>query len=122
MPTILEKIRAMSIAKRTAISEVVKLIKLLLLAPATNAESERIFSGLKRVKTYLRSTMGSGRLNHLMFLHIHKEKCDEIDLIDTANRFVARNAARANVFGRFSLNDLKSTRKTKTTATQTIAS
>ena len=41
--------------------------------PATSAVSERSFSALKRVKTYLRSTVGEGRLNHLMVLHVHKE-------------------------------------------------
>ena len=38
-------------------SEVCKLVKLLLVMPATNAESERSFSAIRRIKTYLRSTM-----------------------------------------------------------------
>ena len=33
---------------------------------------------LKRVKTYLRSTTGEGRLNQLMLLHVHKELADGI--------------------------------------------
>jgi hypothetical protein len=36
-------------------------IKLLLVMPATNAVSERSVSGLKCVKTYLRSTTGDSR-------------------------------------------------------------
>ena len=36
--------------------EVTKLAKLLLVLPATNAASERSFSAMKRIKTYLRST------------------------------------------------------------------
>ena len=51
--------------------------------PATNAISERSFSALKRVKTYLRSTTGEGRLNHLMLLHVHKELADSIDQYDS---------------------------------------
>ena len=39
------------------ISEVIALSKILLLAPASNAESEQAFSLLKRLKSYLRSTM-----------------------------------------------------------------
>ena len=49
--------------------------------PATNAVSKRSFSALKRVKTYLRSTTGEGRLNHLMLLHVHKELADVIDMV-----------------------------------------
>ena len=44
----------------------------MLVMPATNAVSERSFSALKRVKTYLRSNTGEVRLNHLMLLHVHK--------------------------------------------------
>ena len=64
-PNILSLIRKMSRAKRTIISEIIILVKLILLAPATNAEGERIFSGLRRVKTYLRSTMGNIRLGNI---------------------------------------------------------
>ena len=39
-----------------------KLVTLLLFAPATNARS---FSALRRVKKYLRTTMSQARLNHL---------------------------------------------------------
>ena len=39
------------------LSEVSKLMKLILVMPATNATSERSFSALKRIKSYLRSTI-----------------------------------------------------------------
>ena len=39
------------------ISQVCKLIRLLLVMPATNAESERSFSAVRRIKSYLCSTM-----------------------------------------------------------------
>ena len=38
-------------------SQVFKLVQLLLVMPATNAESECTFSAVRRIKTYLRSTM-----------------------------------------------------------------
>ena len=38
--------------------------------PASNATSERSFSALRRVKTYLSSTMTQCRLNNLMVLHV----------------------------------------------------
>ena len=52
------KVREISAAKKQLISEVVTLLKLIIVAPATNAESERMFSSMKRIKTYLRSTVG----------------------------------------------------------------
>ena len=39
-------------------SEVFVILKLLLASPATNASSERSFSAMQQVNTYLRSTMG----------------------------------------------------------------
>ena len=48
-------------------------------------------TALKRIKTYLRSTTGEGRLNHLMLLHVHKELADGIDMVEVANLFVGDN-------------------------------
>ena len=69
--------------------------------PATNAVSERSFSTLKRVKTYLRSTTGDSRLNHLMMLHVHKDRTDAITLVDVANDFVGKKENRKQLFGKF---------------------
>ena len=56
--------------------------------PATNAVSERSFSALKRVKTYLRSSTGDSRLNDLMMLHALKDRTDALTLVGVANDFV----------------------------------
>jgi len=56
--------------------------------PATNAASEWSLSTMRRIKSYLRSSMGQARLNHLMVLSIYKEMLDRIDLRATANNFV----------------------------------
>ena len=80
-------------------SEVSKLVRLLLVMPATNAQSERSFSAVRRLKTYLRSSMTQQRLNHLMLLHIHKEHTNNLDLIDVANDFIDGNEHRKNFFG-----------------------
>ncbi len=45
---------------------------------ATNAVSERSASVLRRVKTYLRSTVTQLRLNNLLTLHGHKDKTDDL--------------------------------------------
>ena len=89
------------------ISQVTLLAKLMLVMPATNATSERAFSSVRRIKTYLRSTMSQQRLNHLMLLHIHKSSTDQLSLVDVANDFIAGNEHRQHVFGRrFSPSDL----------------
>ena len=80
-------------------SQVSKLVRLMIMMPATNAESEISFSAVRRIKTYLRSTMSQQRLNHLMLLHIHKSLTDDFNLVDVANDFIAGHDHRKHVFG-----------------------
>ena len=83
-------------------TEVIKLTKIILVMPATNATSERSFSALRRLKTWLRSTMNQARLNWCMILHIHQEfQTDLLDIQSVANEFVGRNASRHSMFGVF---------------------
>jgi len=74
-------------------------MKLLLTMPATNATSERSFSSLWRVKTYLRTTKMQKRLNDIMILKIHKEKTDLLNLKDVAKEFVSSRETRLRLFG-----------------------
>ena len=60
-------LRGLSQAQKSFFSEVCRLAHLILVMPATNAVSERSFSAMRRLKTYLRSTMCQSRLNHVMF-------------------------------------------------------
>ena len=48
---------------REMYNQVEVLIRLLLVCPASSAEAERSFSSLRRLKTWLRSTMTERRLN-----------------------------------------------------------
>ena len=80
---------------------VMKLTKIILTMPATNAISERSFSALRRMKTWLRSTMNQTRLNWCMVLHIHNDDTDKLNIVDVANEFVSRNSTRSHIFGRF---------------------
>ena len=82
---IISHIRNLSSSQKILLSEVCTLTKLLLVMPATNATSERSFSALRLVKTYLRSTMNQDRLNHLMLLYVHKHLTDNLDLTNIAN-------------------------------------
>ena len=81
------------------ISQVSKLAMLLLVMPATNATSERSFSALRRIKTYLRATMTQQHLNHLMILHVHKNLTDDLDLVAVANNFIDGSDHRKHYFG-----------------------
>ena len=58
--------RSLTPAERTLMVEVIKLVKLLMTMPATNASSERAFNTQRYVKNYLRTTMFQERLNNLM--------------------------------------------------------
>ncbi|XP_050413492.1 uncharacterized protein LOC126827953 [Patella vulgata] len=40
--------------------------------PATSCSAERAFSGLRRLKTYLRNTMGQARLTSLALINIER--------------------------------------------------
>ena len=88
---LLDFFQSLGNARKLLLSEICTLGKLMLIVPAINAVSERSFSALKRVKTYLRSTTGEARLNHLMLLHVHKELADGIDMVEVANLFVRDN-------------------------------
>ena len=97
----LEYLRSLSEGGCSFYSEVCQVVKLLLVMPATNAYSERSFSVMRRLKTYLRSTVGQTRLNHIMLLHIHKAQLDGLDLSLIANDFVYGNEHRLSYFGKF---------------------
>ena len=98
---IMKYLRNISSAQRALLSEICIIAKLILVMPATNAVSERSFSALRRVKTYLRSTMKQTRLNHLMILHVHKDITDSLNLNDIGNEFVRCSEHRLSVFGHF---------------------
>ena len=83
-------------------SEVDKLVRLYFTIPITTATAERSFSTLRRIKTYLRSTMTEERLNNIMVLHAHKDLASDLDLVKIAKTFVAANSRRQGYFGNFS--------------------
>ena len=69
------------------LSQVKRVMQLILVMPATNASSERSFSALIRVNNYLRSTMNQDRLNYLMLLHVHKGMTDGLKIKHILNEF-----------------------------------
>ena len=106
-------------SQKCILSEVIKLAKILLAMPATNAVSERSFSALKRIKTYLRATSTDKRMNHLMLLHIHKDRLDSLVMVAVANEFVARFDSRRQIFRTVSKADTPKKVEMQHKATQT---
>ena len=98
--------KSLSAAERHFLSQVATLTKLMLLAPATSAVCESSFSSLKRLKTYLRSTMRDDRLFQLMGLHVHEQLTNSLDLIQVTSQFVAKNDSRKKMFRTFSRRDM----------------
>ena len=92
---------SLSSAQRVLLSQVSRLLQLLIIMPATNATSERSFSALRRVKNYLRTTMLQQRLNNLLVLHVHKECTDHLDLRSIATEFIGDSEHRLRIYGKF---------------------
>ena len=68
---IMTYLKELSPAEKELMNEVITIAKIILVMPATNSSSERSFSAMRRVKSYLRSTMTQERLNSLMILHVN---------------------------------------------------
>lgn len=80
-------------------SETFKALKITITTPVATAESERCFSTLKRIKTFLRNTMGQDRLNALAACSIHKDVISTIPNFNTRviDLFAHRKDRRAQL-------------------------
>ena len=75
------------------------LLQLYLTVPFSNATSERSFSALRRLKTYLRTRMNQETLNHAVILHVHKHELESINMDTVMKNFIRINERRKNYFG-----------------------
>ena len=99
--SIVKYLQSLSLAN---VSTVTQVLKLVLIMPATNSLSEdRSVHYDAPLKTWLRNTMRQTRLNWCMLLHVQNEdsETDALDFLKIANKFVARNSSRQNIFGNF---------------------
>ena len=87
-----------SLEYRALFAETIKLTSLLTVVPATSATAERSFSCLKRVKTWLRTTMSQPRLNSCAILHAHRDVLPQMAIV--MKEFIGLNEGRQRVFGR----------------------
>lgn len=74
--------------------EIIKLLEILITMPMTTVEAERDFSTLKRIKTFLRSTMSQERLNALACLSIEQQFIRSIPNFN--ERVIDKFAAKKN--------------------------
>lgn len=84
---------------KTLLPDVHRLLKLFYTIPVSTASAERSFSTLRRMKTYLRSTMTQRRLNDLMCSHTHRDALANVDGLAIASDFIQHNERRRNFFG-----------------------
>ena len=62
------KLASLEPAVRNMFDQVEQLVRPLLTVPSSNAEAERSFSALRRLKTYLCNSMRQDHLNHIALL------------------------------------------------------
>lgn len=86
-------------------SETCKLLKVLTTVPMTTSEAERCFSTLKRIKTFLRSTMSQERLAALAMLSIEKDFLRNIGNFNerVIDKFAEKKDRRMNFMYRHSV-------------------
>ena len=99
------KIKTCPESEKELIPNIMRIIKLLLINPATSCSPERSFSTARRLKSWLRSTMTSQRFNGLALLNVHKECTDQLDLMEVGNEFIDQNEQRRKHFGKYTENE-----------------
>ena len=83
---------------RKLFPQVSVLLRLLLVSPASSCTVERSFSPLRRMKTWLLSTMTQQRLNHVMVCHVHRTCLAACLPRDIAMEFINGSPKHAAVF------------------------
>ena len=78
-------VSSLNASQMLLVSKVLKLLKLILTVPTTNAVSKRSCSTLSRFKTYLRSSMTQELLSLCLILAIFKEKVNKLELVEVIN-------------------------------------
>lgn len=83
---------------KKAFPNITILLTIFLTVPLSSAECERSFSVLKRLKTWLRTTMGQDRLSSLALIQINPEILDSLDRKYLVEKFASTKERRATFF------------------------
>ena len=76
---------------KVAFPSVLRVLQIALTFAVTTASCERSFSSLKRIKTYLRSTMSTQRLSDLALLSIERELSANMSMDEVVDKFGSQN-------------------------------
>lgn len=86
------------VSLRQMLPELTKIVRLILTVPVTTCSAERAFSGLRRLKTYLRNTMSQTRLNNIAVLNCHRSYVEAVDIDNILDEFISKCTVRQNTF------------------------
>lgn len=75
-----------------------KFVTLLMTIPGSSCTNERSFSLMKRLKSYLRSTMNQDRLNYIAILSTYKEMARDLNMDIIIDEFISLNSLRQTTF------------------------
>ena len=89
------------------IPNIIDLLKLVMIHPATTASCERSFRLSKLIKSDIRSTMTHERFNHLCIIKHYKHMLSEIPVENLMQEFVSVNDRRKKHFGRVTRGKMK---------------
>ena len=84
---------------RSLFCQVEQLIRLLLVCPVASCTAERSFSCLRRLKTWLQTTMTQKRFNSVIVCAVYRQIIDSLDVHKLAKEFASRTAMRVRHFG-----------------------
>jgi hypothetical protein len=74
------------------------LLSIYLTVPISSSECERSFSVLKRLKTWLRSTMGQDRLSNLALIQINSDYLSKLDIGKIIDIFATKTNRKIDFF------------------------
>ena len=83
-----------NVSLRNSIPNVVNMLSIFLSLMMTNCSGERSFSVLKRVKNYLRSTMGQERMSNLALLSIENGMLNSLPMDEIISDFASLKARK----------------------------
>lgn len=81
----------MKLLDKSIFPNVVKMLQIAATIPSSNATCERLFSALKRIKTYLRSSMKDNQLSLLAIISIELQLSTNINYNHVANVFAEKS-------------------------------
>ena len=78
----------------TGVSTNVTILSFTWMRASGGIPAERTFSSLRHLKTFLQSTMTQPRLNNLTIMYVHRDKTEQLNILNIAEKFVCENSRR----------------------------